>query len=81
MRTSKKELTKKFIQSVGIDTVLQSMIEIMDDSIDAADYDADSIRDPKDVWKFNILEKLEQAYECYLQKLDNINVLENNHEN
>lgn len=65
---SDKNLAKQIIQNIGIDIVLQSMIEMMDDSIDATDYDADSLRNPNDLWKFKILEGLEHAYESYLAK-------------
>lgn len=68
MKLNKKELVKKFIRNVGIDVVLQSMIELMDDSIDATDYDMDSIRNPNDLWKFRVIEGLEHAYEALLQK-------------
>lgn len=68
MKTDKKELTKTLIKNIGIDTILQSIIEILDDSIDATDYDADSLRDPNDLWKFKTLEGLEHAYESYLSK-------------
>lgn len=68
MKLNKKELVKKFIRNIGIDTVLQSMIELMDDSIDATDYDMDSIRNPNDLWKFKVIEGLEYAYEAFLQK-------------
>lgn len=66
--TDKKELLKRFIINAGIDSILQSMIEILDDSIDAEDYDIDSLRNPNDLWKFKILEGLEHAYEAYLSK-------------
>lgn len=65
--TDKKELIKRFIINAGIDSILQSMIEIMDDNIDAEDYDVDSVRNPNDLWKFKILEGLEHAYEAYLE--------------
>jgi hypothetical protein len=71
IRSNKKELAKKFILNVGMDTILQSMIEIMDDSIEATDYDIDSVRNPKDLWKFQILENLEKAYDFYLKKVSN----------
>jgi len=64
--TEKKELIKRFIINAGIDSVLQSMIEIMDNSIDADDYDIDSVRNPNDIWKFKVIEGLEHAYEAYL---------------
>lgn len=66
MNTSKKELAKSLIKKIGIDTMLQCLIEIMDDSIDATDYDIDSVRNSRDLWKFKILEGLEHAYEAYL---------------
>lgn len=64
----KKELIKTFIKNIGIDVILQSIIETMDDSIDATDYDIDSLRNPNDLWKFKVVEGLEHAYEAYLQK-------------
>lgn len=66
MNMNKKELAKSLIQKIGIDTMLQCLIEMMDDSIDATDYDVDSIRNSQDLWKFKILEGLEHAYEAYL---------------
>lgn len=66
MNTNKKELAKSLIKKIGIDTMLQCLIEMMDDSIDATDYDVDSIRNSQDLWKFKILEGLEHAYEAYL---------------
>lgn len=66
----KKELIKTFIKNVGIDVILQSIIETMDDTIDASDYDIDSLRNPNDLWKFKVIEGLEHAYEAYLQKTD-----------
>lgn len=71
MKTNKKELIKKLIKNTGIDTVLQSMIEILDESIDATDYDIDSVRNPNDLWKFKMIEGLENAYEAYLLKIKN----------
>lgn len=64
----KKELIKTFIKNVGIDIILQSIIETMDDSIDATDYDVESLLNPDDLWKFKVIEGLEHAYEAYLQK-------------
>lgn len=66
MNMNKKELAKNLIKKIGIDTMLQCLIEMMDDSIDATDYDIDSIRNSQDIWKFKILEGLEHAYEAYL---------------
>lgn len=63
-----KNLAKQIIQNIGIDIILQSMIEIMDDNIDATGYDIDSLSNPDDIWKFKILEGLEHAYEAYLAK-------------
>lgn len=61
-----KNLTRK----VGADVIMQSLIELIDDSIDATDYDIDSIRNPNDVWKFKVIEHLEQAYEVFLKNND-----------
>ena len=73
----KKELIKTFIKNVGIDMILQSIIETMDDSIDAADDDIDSLRNPDDLWKFKVIEGLEHAYEAYIQKTENETIGEN----
>lgn len=69
-----KNLAKQIIQNIGIDIVLQSMIELMDDNIDATDYDIDSLRNPNDLWKFKILEGLEHAYEAYLSKEESTSI-------
>lgn len=61
-----KNLTRK----VGADVIMQSLIELIDDSIDATDYDIDSVRNPNDVWKFKVIEHLEQAYEVFLKNND-----------
>lgn len=67
MKTNnQKDTIKKFITTFGIHKVLQSMIEIMDDDIEATDYDIDSVKNPDDLWKFKMLEGLEHAYESYL---------------
>lgn len=79
MKSSNKELVKKFIHNAGIDTVLQSMIEIMDENIDATDYDIESIRNPNDIWKFKMIEGLEHAYESYLEQFNN-ELIGENHE-
>lgn len=63
-----KESIKQLIQSIGIETVLQSLIEMMDANIDATDYDVESLRNPNDLWKFKVIEGLEHAYESYLNK-------------
>ena len=68
MKFDKKDLVKKFINNAGINIVIQSMIEIIDDSIDATDYDIESLRNPNDLWKFKMIEGLEHAYEAYLDK-------------
>jgi hypothetical protein len=67
MNYNKKELAKNLIKKIGIDIILQCLIELIDDSIDSTDYDIDSIRNSQDVWKFKILEGLEQSYEAYLK--------------
>lgn len=64
--TIKKDVAKKLIKNLGIDIVLQCIIELVDDSIDSTDYDIDSIRNPDDLWKFKLIEGLEHAYEAYL---------------
>lgn len=64
--TIKKDIAKKLINNLGIDIILQCIIELMDDSIDSTDYDIDSIRNPDDLWKFKLIEGLEHAYEAYL---------------
>jgi hypothetical protein len=66
MNKINKDIAKKLIANLGIDVVLQSIIEIMDADIDATDYDIDSIRNPNDLWKFKVIEGLEHAYEAYL---------------
>jgi len=58
-----KNLTKK----IGADVIMQSLIELIDDSIDATDYDIDSVRNPNDIWKFKVIEHLEQAYEVFIK--------------
>jgi hypothetical protein len=73
MNKINKDLAKTLIKSAGIDVVIQSIIEMMDESIDATDYDIDSIRNPDDLWKFKVIEGLEHAYESYL---DNNRTLE-----
>lgn len=76
---SNKDLVKQFINKAGVDIILQSIIEMMDDNIDATDYDIDSVCSSDDIWKFKVIEGLEHAYEAYLGKTDN-HLLENNHE-
>lgn len=66
MNMNKKEIAKNLIKKIGIDIILQCLIEMMDDSIDATEYDIDSVRNSEDLWKFKILEGLEHAYEAYL---------------
>lgn len=65
-----KDLMKNLTRKVGADVIMQSLIELIDDSIDATDYDIDSIRNPNDVWKFKVIEHLEQAYEVFLKNND-----------
>lgn len=67
-KQNKKDMVKYLIKNIGIDFVLQSIIELMDDSIDATDYDVDSVRNPNDIWKFKVIEGLEHAYEAYIQQ-------------
>lgn len=68
MNKINKDIAKKLIANLGIDVVLQSIIEIIDADIDATDYDIDSIRNPNDLWKFKVIEGLEHAYEAYLSR-------------
>lgn len=65
-----KDLMKNLTRKVGADVIMQSLIELIDDSIDATDYDIDSVRNPNDVWKFTVIEHLEQAYEVFLKNND-----------
>ncbi len=65
-----KDLMKNLTRKVGADVIMQSLIELIDDSIDATDYDIDSVRNPNDVWKFKVIEHLEQAYEVFLKNND-----------
>lgn len=57
------EKTKKLISKIGIDGVLQCIIESIDDSI--------ALDESVPLWKINILEYLEQAYEVYMTKDEN----------
>lgn len=66
-KQNKKDMVKYLIKNIGIDYILQSIIELMDSEIDATDYDVDSVN-PNDLWKFKVIEGLEHAYEAYLQK-------------
>jgi hypothetical protein len=69
---TKKDLAKELIKNLGIDIVIQCLIEVMDNQIDAPDYDIDSVRNPNDIWKFKVIEGLEHAYESFIdqQKLE-----------
>lgn len=69
---NKKDLAKEIIKNLGIDFVIQCLIEIMDQQIDAPDYDIDSIKNPNDIWKFKVIEGLEHAHESFIyqQKLE-----------
>lgn len=69
-----KDLIKSLIKKFGIEVVLQSIIEMMDESIDATDYDMDSIRNPNDLWKFKVIEGLEHAYEAILKQNGKITI-------
>lgn len=72
-----KNLVKQFIQNIGIDIILQSMIEIIDEDIDATDYDVESLLNPNDIWKIKTIEGLEYAYESYLEQYNNETIGEN----
>ena len=65
---SNREDIKKFITLIGIEKTLQCLIEIIDSSIEAIDYTADSIKNDKDLWKFRVVESLEAAYDTYITK-------------
>jgi len=65
---NKKDLAKELIKNLGIDVVIQSLIEMMDQQIDAPDYDIDSISNPNDIWKFKVIEGLEHAYESFIDQ-------------
>jgi hypothetical protein len=62
-----KDLMKNLTKKIGADVIMQSLIELIDDSIDATDYDIDSVRNPNDIWKFKVIEHLEQAYEVFIK--------------
>jgi hypothetical protein len=57
-----KERVKQFILANGIDVVLQSIIEIVDDSVDLSDVVA--------LWKFKFLDSLEDAYDSYMTRIE-----------
>lgn len=63
MNKINQDIAKKLITNLGIDTILHTMIEMLDDSIDIVDTDINSIRDSDDLWKFKVIEGLEYAYE------------------
>jgi hypothetical protein len=65
-----KKQVKNYINAVGLDIILQSIIEMIDDDIDASDYDVDSVKNPNDIWKFKVIEGLEHAYEAFLNQTD-----------
>lgn len=67
---SDKKQIKNYINSVGIDVILQSIIEMMDDDIESTDYDIDSLKKSSDIWKFKIIEGLEHAYDAFLNQTD-----------
>jgi hypothetical protein len=58
-----KERVKQFILANGIDVVLQSIIEIVDDSVDLSDV--------VHLWKFRFLDSLEDAYDSYMTRVEN----------
>jgi len=58
MRNNKKH--KDYINKIGFERTLQCLIEIVDDSI------VDQNVVP--IWKLRLLESLEQAYDAYMDK-------------
>ena len=61
MRNNDKH--KKYIQKIGFDTTLQSLIEIIDDSIIGENIVPS--------WKLKLIEHLEHAYESYMSPENN----------
>ena len=70
-----KKQVKQYINTVGLDIILQSIIEMIDDDIESSDYDIDSLKNPCDIWKFKLIEGLEHAYEAFINKTDSEEVV------
>jgi predicted N-formylglutamate amidohydrolase len=58
MRNNNKH--KKYINKIGFERTLQCLIEIVDDSI--------TDQNIVPIWKLRLVESLEQAYDAYMDK-------------
>lgn len=58
-------LHKDYIKKIGYDQTLQSLIEIMDDSVHKDINNGIVIP----IWKFKFIETLESAYDIYMESL------------